>query len=293
MKKIAPKAPDRHLESPPGGSEKRRRRSSPDNDKLLEKAFDIFVELGFDGASIDAISASVGVAKRTLYLRHGDKEGLFRAAFAHAIEKWLLPVDRLREAETEDLAETLLTIGRLLLYNILSPGGQSLLQLTNAVAGRMPELGAHNVEKGVNPWLTYLTELVSRRAGRRLQPFLTPEDAAMAFMNLVVTGPAIFVSQGVPLDQKAVDHYVEASVSLFLHGFLRSDGDPRNLSGEGQDVLFDENQRLKELLAEALVQLEPARQLEEENSRLKRLVADLSLEKALLQDGIRKRNEKG
>lgn len=238
--------------------QKRRRRASPNDRELLDKAFTLFVDLGFEGASVDGIAASVGVAKRTLYQRYGDKEALFRAVLAHAIEQWILPVEVLRADESDDLRATLLTIGRRLLQNVVSSTGLSLLQLTNSISPRMPELGAHNVEKGFRPTLDFVTALLARRIGPNPRWFRSPADAAIAFMNLVVTGPATFIAQGVILDKEFVDRYTDASVSLFLHGILPP---PERvaLSGDAPRA-SDETQRLKVLLADAMVQIDVLRE---------------------------------
>jgi AcrR family transcriptional regulator len=230
------------------------RRPSLKKEELLEKAFEIFVDLGFERASIDAISASVGIAKRTLYMRYGDKETLFRAATERAIELWILPIERLREAECEDLEETLLAIGRLLVSNVLNPAGLRLLQLTNAVSGQMPEVGAHNVHKGINPTIAFLAELLRRRLGTKLRCFSEPEEAAFAFMNLVISGPANLVAWGVRLDDTFVDGYVQSSVKLFVEGIASVQ------TGTSFDRITEENHRLKVLLAEAMLQLDTLRQ---------------------------------
>ena len=82
------------------------------------------------------------MAKRTVYLRYGNKTRLFKASLQRAIEEWIVPVDRLRAAETDDAEETLLRIGQLLVANILSPAGLRLMRITNAESARMPEIGA-------------------------------------------------------------------------------------------------------------------------------------------------------
>lgn len=232
---------------------KSRRRPSLKSDELLDRAFEVFVELGLERASIDAIAALVGIAKRTLYLRYGDKETLFRAAIERAIEQWILPVQRLQEAERDDLEETLLAIGRLLVDNVLSPAGLRLLQLTNSVSARMPEIGAHNVEQGINPTIAFLAELLRRRIGPDLRCFSAPEDAALAFINLVVSGPANLTAWGVLLEREFVDRYVESSVCLFVHGLAPPSND------EGAAKLGHENQRLKVLLADTMIQLDATR----------------------------------
>ncbi|MEY4721155.1 MAG: hypothetical protein RIQ46_880, partial [Pseudomonadota bacterium] len=124
------------------GAKRRPGRPSLSNEQLLDKALDLFLEQGFEGTSIEAITAAAGMAKRTVYARYGDKTTLFKAALKRAIEEWIVPVDRLRVIENGDFERTLLAIGQALVANMMSPAGQRLLRLTNAVSGRMPEIGA-------------------------------------------------------------------------------------------------------------------------------------------------------
>src|SRR6516165_5135647 len=98
-------------------------RPSLSNEALLDKALDLFLEMGFERTSIDAITAAAGMAKRTVYLRYEDKTTLFKAALERAINEWIVPVARLRAAEMEDLETTLLRVGQILLSNVMSPAG--------------------------------------------------------------------------------------------------------------------------------------------------------------------------
>lgn len=47
---------------------------------ILEAAKEMFIELGFNGVSMDGIAASAGVSKLTVYSHFGDKETLFTEA---------------------------------------------------------------------------------------------------------------------------------------------------------------------------------------------------------------------
>jgi AcrR family transcriptional regulator len=195
-------------------------RPSLSNEELLDTALDLFLENGFDGTSIDAICAAAGMAKRTVYARYGDKTSLFRAALSRAIGEWILPVERLREAECDDLEQTLLALGKLLLTNILSPAGQRLMRLTNAESVRMPDIGAANVREGTEPTLAYLAELFARRV-----PDCDAQAAGTAFINLVVGGPASMASWGAVMEESEIERHIAFSVHLFLHGLLdKSDG---------------------------------------------------------------------
>jgi TetR/AcrR family transcriptional repressor of mexJK operon len=220
-------------------------RPSRSNEELLDLALDLFLEHGFERTSIDAISVAAGMAKRTVYLRYGDKATLFKAALKRAIEEWIVPVERLRAAESDSLEESLLRIGQILVANIMSPAGLRLLRLTNAESGRHPELGAFALQQGTHPTVAYLADLFTRRIGPETLMQVNPVEAADAFLNLVVGGPSNATAWGVVLDAGAIDHHTRYSVELFLHGLLPS---------QTAEPVHAENLRLKQLLAEAILE---------------------------------------
>ena len=198
-----------------GGSRRRPGRPSLSNEQLLDHALDLFLEQGFERTSIEGICQAAGMAKRTVYARYGDKETLFKAALQRAIQDWIVPIEALHAAETEDLEESLLAIGRILLANISSPAGQRLLRLTNAESGRMPEIGAFSVEQGTRPTIEYLADLFRRRIGDQFDPAFAGE----AFLNLI-TGPSISAAWGVSVDPAALEGHTRNAVRLFMHGML-------------------------------------------------------------------------
>jgi AcrR family transcriptional regulator len=241
----------------PAASKRRPRRPSLSNEALLDQALDLFLQHGFERTSVETLTATAGMAKRTFYLRYGDKEQLFRAALLRAIEQWIVPIERLRAAETGDLEDSLLAIGQILVDNILAPAGLRLMRLTNAESGRMPEIGAFNVRHGTEPTIAYLADLFRRHLGGPAGDFPAAEDAAEAFLALVVGGPANAAAWGVALDRATIDRRTRYSVRLLLHGLL-----PESERRSGLDAtaaLQDDNLRLKKLLAEALVTLDRER----------------------------------
>lgn len=252
------------------------------NAELLDKALDLFLQHGFERTSIDAIAAAVGMAKRTVYLRYGDKKRLFKASLQRAIEAWIVPIERLRAAETEDLEETLLRIGQILVENILSPAGIRLMRITNAESGRMPEIGQFTHKQGTAPTLAYLKDLLEHRARTERFDLSDPDQAALAFLYLVVGGPASMTAWGITLAPSEVDRHTRYCVRLFMHGLLhmkagatqrkttkghRDDASTAASAANAHDVLAlqEENRRLKMLLAESM--LEVARLSEAERDR--------------------------
>ena len=238
------------------------------NEELLDKAVDLFLEKGFERTTIDAITASAGMAKRTVYQRYGDKTALFKAALQRAIEDWIVPVDRLRAAESNDVEETLLRVGQILVENLLTPAGLRLLRLTNAESVRMPEIGAYTTQNGMEPTIAYLADLIQRRIPFR-SDIANPQEAAIAFLYLVACGPATMAAWGLILDKAAIDRHTQYCVRIFLYGLLprapSANGDDRTAHSESGktglsrsqhvEALETENRRLKKLLLDSMLQL--------------------------------------
>jgi TetR/AcrR family transcriptional regulator, mexJK operon transcriptional repressor len=243
------------------------------NEELLDKALDLFLEKGFERTTIDAITASAGMAKRTVYLRYADKTALFKAALQRAIESWIVPVERLRAAESDDVEETLLRVGQILLENLMGPAGLRLLRITNAESARMPEIGAYTTENGTAPTIAYLADLIQRRIPFR-SDVADAQEAAFAFLYLVACGPATMAAWGVVLDNAAIDRHTQYCVRLFLYGLLPREAGGGTVHGangsahagtgraekhgprsQQWEALETENRRLRKLLLESMLQV--------------------------------------
>lgn len=231
-------------------------RPSLSNEELLDKALDLFLEHGFERTSIDAITAAAGMAKRTVYQRYGDKTALFKAALQRAIEEWIVPIERLRAAESDDLEQTLLRIGEILVANIMTPEGLRLLRITNAESGRMPEIGVYTYRNGTERTIQYLADLFRRRAPGELTD-QDAQEAALGFLYLVVCGPPMMTVWGLTLDQETIEQHTNYCVRLFLHGLLprqAAPGAPAEPRPAEHASLLEENQRLRKLLVAAMLE---------------------------------------
>ena len=185
--------------------------------ELLDTALDLFLERGFDGTTIDAIIEAVGMSRRTVYARYADKLALFKAALERAVDDWVVPAERLRAAECDDIAETLLAVARLMVANVRSPSGVRLARIANAEVFRLPEIGAYLWERTARLALAYLTDLFERRLWPHPPARTVIEDTAMAFLILIVEGSFQMTAweQAAPAE---FDRQVEFRVRLFLKG---------------------------------------------------------------------------
>lgn len=85
----------------------------------MAAAANCFLTEGYDGASMDAISARAGVPKSTLYKRFPDKKELLRAVLREQIAAWSVPESE--EALGDDLEARLKAIAAAMVARALSP----------------------------------------------------------------------------------------------------------------------------------------------------------------------------
>jgi len=58
------------------------------NDRILQKALELFSEKGYDATSVREICEAAGITKPTLYHFYGSKEGVYRAIVEGALERF-------------------------------------------------------------------------------------------------------------------------------------------------------------------------------------------------------------
>jgi AcrR family transcriptional regulator len=206
--------------APRGRGRPRRNEAAQLNRELLEHALDHFLDKGFEATSLNAITSSLGMSKRTVYAWYGDKLSLFKAALERAVDEWAVPLEQLQALESDDLEETLLRIAQLVVANMMSPAGLRLIRITNAESYRMPEIGAYLYGRGSRQIIVYLTDLFRRKAVPDPEQMPDLNDLATAFLNLM-SGPARLNAWGFAVDAADVDKFVRQRVNLFLRGVLQ------------------------------------------------------------------------
>lgn len=87
---------------------------------ILEAAKRLFVEQGFEGASMDAIAAEAGVSKLTVYSHFGDKETLF-AEVCRAYCEQQLPTSMFVDCADVPLRDCLRQIGTAFVAMVMAP----------------------------------------------------------------------------------------------------------------------------------------------------------------------------
>ena len=114
--------------------------------QILDGARAVFLNDGFDGASMNDIARAAGVSKGTLYAYFVSKDELFeaiiRGEFAQSAER--LCVFR-REGDARDMLKD---FGVRLITRMSEPGTRSLARVVIAAAEKFPHIGRAFYEAG-------------------------------------------------------------------------------------------------------------------------------------------------
>src|SRR4029078_2158179 len=150
--------------------------------QILAGARKVFMDLGFDGASMNEIARSAGVSKGTLYVYFADKNRLFEAIVEQeAFEqgKVVFDLDPARDAET-----TLREFGQAYIMLLCRPGGGSAIRTVMAIAERMPGGGRRFYEDVLEKTINLLGEHLRRHVRRDDLAIDNRHLAASQFMEV-------------------------------------------------------------------------------------------------------------
>ncbi|WP_138468478.1 TetR/AcrR family transcriptional regulator [Poseidonocella sp. HB161398] len=109
-------------------------------DQVVAGAREIFMQQGYEGASVDAIARAAGVSKATLYSYFADKRQLFLEIASCECQRQSEQAQALAQSG-RTVRETLTDIAERLTGFVLSEFGQSVFRLCVAESERFPELG--------------------------------------------------------------------------------------------------------------------------------------------------------
>jgi AcrR family transcriptional regulator len=187
--------------------------------QILDGARAVFMDLGFDGASMGAIARAAGVSKGTLYVYFADKNRLFEAIVEQEnLEqgKVVFNLDPARDVET-----TLKEFGTAYIQLVCRPGGGSAIRTVMAIAERMPDVGRRYYE--------HVLELTISRLSGYLDVHVASGDltiddchlAASQFMQMCQASlflPFIFQAAPAPSPEQ-IAKVVDSATRMFLAAY--------------------------------------------------------------------------
>ena len=187
--------------------------------QILDGARKVFMDLGFDGASMGEIARAAAVSKGTLYVYFADKNRLFEAIVEEtALEQGEIAFD---SGPAGDAETTLRQFGAAYIGMILRPEGGSAIRTVMAIAERMPEVGRRYYER-------VLQKTINRLAGHlglhETAGELVIDDRELAASQFLLMCQASlflpFIFQAAPPPSPArVTEVIDSAVRMFLAAY--------------------------------------------------------------------------
>jgi AcrR family transcriptional regulator len=197
----------------------RTRRQQAQRAALLHTAAEVFVEKGYEGASLDALMARVGGSKRTLYKAFGSKAGLFAALITEQVTQALEALTP-GQLSGHDLPTALLAFGQRLMRMQMSPPVLALYRLVVAEGVRFPELARVFYDHGPGQASTRLAEVLEGACGRGELATADCRRVADHFVGMLRDNRHLQVVLGLqpPPGSKETEQLVHSAVAFFLDG---------------------------------------------------------------------------
>ncbi len=186
---------------------------------FLEAAAEVFVEQGFEAASMTEIVRRAGGSLATLYAQFGNKEGLFQAMMADRIEAIAAPIDAVAEAHLP-LEEGLGRIAASYLGAILTPNAGHMLRMIIAEGRKFPTIARSFLSLGPERVRAALAGYLAERAAAGEAKMIDPAALAAAFLDMVGGTPRMRAVMDPDFAMAPAERarHVGRCVALFLDG---------------------------------------------------------------------------
>jgi AcrR family transcriptional regulator len=189
--------------------------------EILDTAASVFLEQGFERASMSEIAGRVGGSKGTLYGYFKSKEELFIAVVMAESDKQLAPLFDELDRQPANLRDALIFIGERAIAYLLTPDAIAALRMVVSEAHRS-DIGQRYFERGrhrgIQAMAAYLE--AARKAGR-LQP-CNFEIAAGHLISLMESEwlPSVLFGLARPApSRREIRESMQRAVDVFLAAY--------------------------------------------------------------------------
>jgi AcrR family transcriptional regulator len=189
--------------------------------QIVDGARRVFIDMGFDAASMNDITREAGVSKGTIYVYFANKEELFEAIVEE--ERGSIFNNLYGALGSGDgLRETLINFGMALSFKITCDKVISAQRTVIGVSERMPDLGKRFYERGPMHGHKVFMDFLEAAAKKGLLEMEDISLAAFQFTDLAMAGlfrQCIFAYRNDPPSDEEIRYVVTAGVDIFLKAY--------------------------------------------------------------------------
>ena len=189
--------------------------------ELIKYATDMFMEMGYEKASMNNLAKRSGSSKSTIYKHFRSRQALFIAVLDEKLRDHLAPIEKL-DLTTLSIEEGLKLIGRTSIKVITSKDHINLCRIIYAEAERIPHVGKtyyeHGPKRGMAGVAKYLSTMVETSRIRCTDPSL----ASQYFWGMILHKPMLERYCGIksPMTAREQKNYIDKVVDSFISSFI-------------------------------------------------------------------------
>lgn len=188
--------------------------------QIMDGARAVFLEQGFDAASMGEIARRAGVSKGTLYVYFAGKEVLFQAIFEEESRAQAEQVFKL-DPDDHDVAAVLTRLGVSFVRYLCQPLRISSVRAAISISERMPAIGRRFYETGPATGVARVAAYLDAQVAAGALAVEDSELAAAQFLDScqsTLFKPMLLASAEPPADER-IAHVVGVAVRTFLAAY--------------------------------------------------------------------------
>jgi AcrR family transcriptional regulator len=185
---------------------------------ISESALRLFLEHGYEGASMEAIAQAARTTKASLYSRFPNKESLFNSVLKWATQRQDWPLPEAPLVDVDDLEGSLAAIAETSVRRALHPDMIKLSRIAVVQASRFPEIAQQTQIAHLWRRQDVVADLLRRHAAAGTIVAEDPDALAELFLVMASGVPARLASFGVVRDAAEQANQTRTAVEVFLRG---------------------------------------------------------------------------
>lgn len=200
-----------------------RKTAPPKREAIFEAAWRVFLQHGYERATMDEVAARAGVSKRTVYDHFMSKERLFGAIVRRRRDEMLAGLSG-GELDERDPEATLVHFATSHLTMAMSLRVLELYRVVVAEAPRLREPASIMFEAGLDRVLTLLAAYLSKLVKSGVLRAENPRQSAEGFIGLLAGMPTTraLMRVAAPSSSRQIAAQARFAVRVFLDGARRS-----------------------------------------------------------------------
>jgi len=195
------------------------RRGRPVNEALgqtiIDAAFELFVELGFQATTMDKVAQRAKISKLSIYRHFENKEALFSAAMSARCQQFA--PQSLVEGVDGSAEDQLMAIGSSLLRTLLSPEVRGVEAMVMADKTNQQSLSRLHYEAGPAHVIALIEALLRQLHAKAVLNVPEPLQSARLFAALLKGSDLLFIARFDEARAKAeIESYCRSAVAMFI-----------------------------------------------------------------------------